>query len=730
MVSVKTFSRRDAVQHKNDSYTTLDIIEWLWCYNRNLSALLPKRTKSSMSNISENQQRKLPENVQFGKYNVIAKIASGGMAELFLARKQDLAGIGRKVVLKHILPHLSENKEFIQMFLDEARVTSQLNHPNIVQIYEVGQYAEIYYIAMEYIQGKNLRDFKKKVYNQSKYKDKPPFHIFAGIFAQAATGLHHAHKACDDFGNPLGIIHRDISPNNLLISYAGTVKVLDFGVAKAETQEHKTRVGNLKGRLSYMSPEQLRGAVLTPQSDVFALGVVLYELSTNTRLFKRKTEQDTAKAVLRSSVEPPTSIWPDYPPKLEEIVLKAIERDLDKRYQSADELRKALEQFMQQEQQYCGAPHIAELMDYLFTEEKLSGLPTLPSNQSGLQLLAQRTGAYQAITRSSLAGMGGMAGQVNMRSMTPPAARGIFPPPARPPNPLGPIHNQANEEESCTDLNAADVQSRTDIQNRLEEVQSRTDIHISLTDSSDFSSSVSLEAELFDDLETPPPAWRSTPNPHHLHIPDAETNNDQDDEPSDIVKTVIDVAHPPKPQKSGKAKFLIFLVVLTCIAGAAFVLWWNPSLLASLTHSPPPKKDKAFLYTKNIQVINSYIKEGKYKEAKRNLRKLKTQAAKQLSASWVSNKEKIIELGTGINHIDILLQDKQLKDAKQHFAQIRKEHPDAKVLLQKLLRRQISKSSKNSKAFWEGLQQQLTAPTPKRPSDTNTTKGQEPHQRD
>ncbi len=337
--------------------------------------------------------------VKFGKYQVFAKLAAGGMAELFLAKQEGLAGINKTVVLKCVLPHLAQSEEFLTMFLDEARVATHLQHPNIVQIYEVGQVNDIYYIAMEYIRGQDLKKIRKKLYKSEQYKENPPYGFAAGIIAQAADGLHHAHNATDEMGNPLHIIHRDVSPNNLLVSYTGNVKIVDFGVAKATTQEHRTRVGMLKGRLSYMSPEQLSGKPLAPYSDVFSLGIVLYELTTNKRLFKRRTEGETIQAVLKDPITPPSKLAKNFPPQLEQIILKALARDPEKRYQTADELRQALEQFMR-ETEYFGPRQIAEVMDAHFGEEKSQGTGVMqnPFNQADLQYLAYRTGSFSSFS--------------------------------------------------------------------------------------------------------------------------------------------------------------------------------------------------------------------------------------------------------------------------------------------------------------------------------------------
>lgn len=307
--------------------------------------------------------------VRFGKYNVFAKLAVGGMAELFLAKQPGIGGFKRTVVLKCILPHLASEDDFVTMFLDEARVVAPLDHPNIVQIYDLGEEAGVYFIAMEYIRGQTLKEFRKKLYRQN--PDVKPYKLSAGLIAQAAAGLHYAHVAHnEDDGTPLHLVHRDVSPTNLIVSYNGVVKLVDFGVAKASNQQHQTSAGTIKGKYRYMSPEQIRGLELDARSDVFSLGIVLYELSTNAALFGRRHEAEIIDAVRNARVPKPSKFRPDYPEDLETIVMKALHPDRELRYQSADELRIDLERYMRDEGAYYGTTQLAELMQYLFSKEQ------------------------------------------------------------------------------------------------------------------------------------------------------------------------------------------------------------------------------------------------------------------------------------------------------------------------------------------------------------------------
>ena len=213
----------------------------------------------------------------YGEYQLIKKLATGGMAQIYLARQQGLEGFEKLLVVKRILPHLAENEDFIKMFLDEARIAARLNHPNIVQIFNLGSQDDTFFIAMEYIHGEDVRRVWKRADQAGKDLPVP---MVCRIIMDAAAGLDYAHKKTDQVGKPLGIVHRDISPQNILVTFEGGVKVVDFGIAKAADQATVTKSGVLKGKYSYMSPEQASGQKIDHRTDIFALGTVLYELLT------------------------------------------------------------------------------------------------------------------------------------------------------------------------------------------------------------------------------------------------------------------------------------------------------------------------------------------------------------------------------------------------------------------------------------------------------------------
>ncbi|WP_224361790.1 serine/threonine-protein kinase [Hyalangium versicolor] len=279
----------------------------------------------------------------YGKYQLLKRLAMGGMAQLYLARRKGPDASDELVVVKRILPHLAENVEFIRMFLDEAKIAARLAHPNIVAIHDLGAQDDSFFLAMEYIHGEDVRRMWKRAAGMGL---EVPVPLAVRIIIEACAGLDYAHKKTDPSGKPLGIVHRDVSPQNILVSFDGVVKVVDFGIAKAADQATVTRSGVLKGKYSYMSPEQAAGKRVDCRSDVFALGVVLYELITNTRLFKRSSDMQTLSAVSECQVTPPSQANSRVPADLDSIVMKALAKDPDVRYSEALQLQVALEQWL------------------------------------------------------------------------------------------------------------------------------------------------------------------------------------------------------------------------------------------------------------------------------------------------------------------------------------------------------------------------------------------------
>ncbi|MCM2324473.1 MAG: serine/threonine protein kinase, partial [Oligoflexia bacterium] len=283
---------------------------------------------------------------KFGRYFLLDQIAQGGMAEIYRARLAARDGAGRLLVIKRIQAGYGSNNEFLQMFRSEIKVTMGFNHPNIVQLYDYGDENNQPYIAMEMVDGKNLRQFISRF---TELRQPFPVELAAHIVEQAACGLHYAHSFRDKIsGEPLAIVHRDISPQNILISFEGTVKVIDFGIAKAATNAEATRAGVIKGKPSYLSPEQISGESLDGRSDIFSLGTVLWETLTGKKLFSGESDLAVLKLIesCQSHVKPPSALNPRVPKELDYITLRSLAKQREKRYQTAEEFQRALHKFL------------------------------------------------------------------------------------------------------------------------------------------------------------------------------------------------------------------------------------------------------------------------------------------------------------------------------------------------------------------------------------------------
>jgi serine/threonine protein kinase len=283
---------------------------------------------------------------KFGRYFLLDQIAQGGMAEIYRARPAQAENAGRLLVIKRIQAGYGANAEFRDMFQSEIKVTMGFNHPNIVQVYDFGEEQSQPYIAMELVDGKNLRQFLLRF---AELKKTFPVELATYIIEQAASGLHYAHSFRDKIsGEPLNVVHRDISPQNVLISYDGNVKVIDFGIAKATTNNEATRAGVIKGKPSYLSPEQITGETLDARCDIFALGAVLWELLVGKKLFSGENDLAVLKLIEGATqhVKPPSTLNPSVPKELDAIVMKALVKQREKRYQTAEELQRALHRFL------------------------------------------------------------------------------------------------------------------------------------------------------------------------------------------------------------------------------------------------------------------------------------------------------------------------------------------------------------------------------------------------
>jgi serine/threonine protein kinase len=300
---------------------------------------------------------------QLGRYQVLKHLASGGMAEVLLARTRANDGTTYYVVIKRIRREQAHDARFVRMFLDEAQLAASLYHPNIVRVFEIGEANGEYFFAMEYVHGEDLRKVLIEIHRRD---DQLPIATVLGLMTSVAAGLHHAHEALGPTGTPLGLVHRDVSPANILVAYDGSVKVADFGIAKATLHTAETRSGTLKGKVSYMSPEQVTGRPIDRRSDVFALGIVFYEVITARRLFKGDNDFLTMSAIVQGDIPPPSITRADVPRPLEEIIMKALATNPSDRFQTAEDLRASLERFTNATGLRTSTTGLADYMKKLF----------------------------------------------------------------------------------------------------------------------------------------------------------------------------------------------------------------------------------------------------------------------------------------------------------------------------------------------------------------------------
>jgi eukaryotic-like serine/threonine-protein kinase len=320
--------------------------------------------------------------VPFGKYTLLERISVGGMAEVFRAKAFGAEGFERLVAVKRILPNIAEDQEFIRMFVDEAKLALQLHHANIAQIADWGVVHGAYYIALEHVHGRDVRSLFERI--RPSGQGMPVSHA-CFIAMKVCEGLDYAHNKRDQAGHEMGLVHRDVSPQNVLVSFEGEVKIIDFGIAKAAGQGSKTQSGILKGKFGYMSPEQVRGLPVDRRSDVFSCGIVLYEMLTGERLFLGESDFSTLEKVRNVEIVPPTAYNPALPAELERIVLRALAKDVTERYQHAIDLHDELQAFVYTAGEFCSRKDLSTWMKKTFSKEledesaKLEGFRQLPT---------------------------------------------------------------------------------------------------------------------------------------------------------------------------------------------------------------------------------------------------------------------------------------------------------------------------------------------------------------
>ncbi|MBI2894913.1 MAG: protein kinase [Deltaproteobacteria bacterium] len=343
-------------------------------------------------------QRGLPQ--RFGRYELTSLIARGGMAEIFVATQRSEGGFSRRVVVKRILPHLGCDPEFTRMFLDEARIAMRLSHPHIAHTYDVGKEGDEAFIVLELVDGPSLRDLSKR--------GRLPEGVALRIAADVAAALSHAHRLTDDAGHPLAIVHRDVSPHNILVGRDGSVKLIDFGIAKARTQLHDTESGSLKGKFAYMAPEQFQGSGVDPRTDLFSLSVVLWEMLAGQRLFKHESAPETMRAICSDDRPRLSSVRPGTAAALERLAHKGLERLPANRWSDAERFAIALEEHIARTGVAASSIHVGQHVRA--TEDRVSSssgtladaptlieiggaaaVPTPPPTQSATPFAAERT---------------------------------------------------------------------------------------------------------------------------------------------------------------------------------------------------------------------------------------------------------------------------------------------------------------------------------------------------
>ena len=366
----------------------------------------------------------LPQPIPFGKYTLFERIGRGGMADVFKARVQGPAGFERTFVVKRILPHLSDEPSFTKMFIDEAKIAAKLNHPNIVQVYELGNVDNEYFMSMEYVRGHDLAETMRTLWARI---GPPRPELVAYVGREMCRALAYAHEFTSEDGQVLGMIHRDVSPSNVMLSFDGAVKLLDFGIAKAlggESVDEGTKSGTLKGKFAYMAPEQTVSNEIDRRIDIFATGIVLHEILTGRRLFKGENDMQTIERVRRCEVPPPSLHNPLCPPELDQIVLQALAKNCDERYQSASEMADALDDVVYASR--FQATHLAQTMRSLF-----------PVDVGGDTSSLSRANRMQTASVSpSRPNTGVSRSSSNVSRPNPTASRSPTVPPAVPPTPI------------------------------------------------------------------------------------------------------------------------------------------------------------------------------------------------------------------------------------------------------------------------------------------------------
>ncbi|MDB4972778.1 MAG: serine/threonine protein kinase [Myxococcaceae bacterium] len=360
---------------------------------------------------------------RYGRFEILGRIGRGGMAEILLARERSLTGGSRHLVIKRVLPEVRDFDEMMHMFLDEARVVMDLSHPNLCQIYEVGEQDGAWFIAMEWVNGVTLHQLSRRAFEPSAQLELD-YGVIARVISQCAEALHYAHTARDAEGQLINLVHRDVSPHNVMVAYDGRVKLLDFGIAKSNATTHRTEAGVVKGKICYMAPEQWLSQPLDARTDVFALGATLFEALCGRVAFKRDNQLEVMKACLAGDVPKLEQLCPRVPPALIAIVERALATKPEQRFQSAREMSEALELFSASQPVPVSAARISEYTRRAFHSEVQLG-PVLERSLRGAQL-ARSEGLFLPPLPASLLGLANVS--TSGRPLPPPFGVSAPPP--------------------------------------------------------------------------------------------------------------------------------------------------------------------------------------------------------------------------------------------------------------------------------------------------------------
>ena len=345
----------------------------------------------------------------FGRYQLLGLLGQGGMGRLYIAERRGIQGFVKVVALKRILPHLADSAQLREMFLNEARIAAKLEHPNIVATYELGEFEGTYFISMEYLPGEDFSAIIARCQGSRRI----PIEIATALAQQAAQGLHHAHEARDEQGRPIGLVHRDVNPRNVFLTYHGVVKLLDFGVVRGR-EGQRTLPGAFKGKYGYCAPEQIEGGQVDRRTDVFCLGIVLWECLTGARLFDASTDAKTIDAVRSRRVEPPSVLRPEIPRALDEIVLRALARDPDRRFQSAHDMSEELDAFLLERDTRPTSKSVGRWLESMFGSER-AALKKGISQGGSVEGTLERLAALDAPRTTGGTGPGSSGGESKVR---------------------------------------------------------------------------------------------------------------------------------------------------------------------------------------------------------------------------------------------------------------------------------------------------------------------------